>query len=134
MLAQFGFFFGGARGDNRSGAGPIVMIAAMILGPIAAMLVQMAVSRSREYEADRGGAEICGQPLWLASALEKLGRLTKRIDNKQAEAAPATAHLFIVNPLHLKGLGGLFATHPSLEKRIERLRQMAAAQGQYARA
>jgi len=133
MLAQFAFFFGGARGDNRSNVGPIVMIGAMILGPIAAMLVQMAVSRSREYEADRGGAEICGQPLWLAAALEKLGRLSKRIDNKQAEAAPATAHLFIVNPLHLKGLGGLFTTHPSLEKRIERLRQMAA-QGQFARA
>jgi heat shock protein HtpX len=134
MLAQLAFFFGGMRDDNRSGAGPIVMIAAMILGPIAAMLVQMAVSRSREFEADRGGAEICGQPLWLASALEKLGKLSKRIDNVQAEKAPATAHLFIVNPLHLKGLGGLFATHPSLEKRIERLRAMAASEGQPARA
>ncbi len=126
MLANFAFMFGGARGsDNRSGVGPIAMIAAMILGPIAAMLVQMAVSRSREYEADKGGAEISGQPLWLASALEKLGRLTKRIDNPQAENAPATAHLFIVNPLHVRGLGGLFATHPSLERRIARLREMA---------
>lgn len=128
MLANFAFFFGGARGsDNRSAVGPIAMIAAMILGPIAAMLVQMAVSRSREYEADRGGAEISGQPLWLASALEKLGQLTKRIDNPQAENAPATAHLFIVNPLHVRRLGGLFATHPSLERRIARLRAMAGA-------
>ncbi len=126
MLANFAVMFGGARGsDNRSSLGPIVMIAAMVLAPIAAMLVQMAVSRSREYEADRGGAEISGQPLWLASALEKLGRLTKRIDNPQAENAPATAHLFIVNPLHVRGLGGLFATHPNLERRIARLRAMA---------
>lgn len=131
MLANFAFMFGGARGsDNRSAVGPIAMIAAMILGPIAAMLVQMAVSRSREYEADRGGAEICGQPLWLAAALEKLGRLTKRIDNPQAEHAPATAHLFIVNPLHVRGLGGLFSTHPSLERRIVRLREMAGVAGQ----
>jgi heat shock protein HtpX len=135
MLANFAFLFGGARGnDNRSGVGPIAMIAAMILGPIAAMLVQMAVSRSREYEADRGGAEISGQPLWLASALEKLGHLTKRIDNPQAENAPATAHLFIVNPLHVRGLGGLFATHPSLERRIAKLREIAGASGQRAAA
>ena len=133
MLANFAFMFGGGRGnDNRSAIGPIATIAAMILGPIAAMLVQMAVSRSREYEADKGGAEISGQPLWLASALEKLGRLTKRIDNPQAENAPATAHLFIVNPLHVRGLGGLFATHPSLERRIARLREMAAVSGQRA--
>lgn len=131
MLANMAFMFGGNRGgDNRSPVGPALAIAAMVIGPIAAMLVQMAVSRSREYEADRGGAEISGQPLWLAAALHKLGRLSGRIDNPQAEAAPATAHLFIVNPLHLGGLRGLFTTHPSLEKRIERLHAIAASMGQ----
>jgi heat shock protein HtpX len=130
MLANFGFFFGGSR-DDRSPLGPVLAIGAMILGPLAAMLVQMAVSRSREYEADRGGAEISGQPLWLASALGKLGRLSGRIANPQAEAAPATAHLFIVNPLHVRGLGGLFATHPSLEQRIARLEEIARGMGQH---
>ncbi|MBM3484511.1 MAG: zinc metalloprotease HtpX [Alphaproteobacteria bacterium] len=128
MLANFAFMFRG--NDNRSPVGPILGIAAMVIGPIAAMLVQMAVSRSREYEADKVGAEISGQPLWLASALHKLGRLSGRIDNPQAEAAPATAHLFIVNPLHRGALGGLFSTHPSLEKRIERLHALAATMGQ----
>jgi heat shock protein HtpX len=131
MLANFAFLFGGARGDSRSNPiGPIAALAAMILGPLAAMLVQMAVSRSREYEADRVGAELSGQPLWLASALGKLGQLTRRIDNPEAEAAPATAHLFIVNPLHAHAVDSLFSTHPSLVKRIERLRAMAAAMGQ----
>ena len=131
MLANFAFMFGGARGDSRNNPiGPLAALAAMILGPLAAMLVQMAVSRSREYEADRVGAELSGQPLWLASALGKLGHLTRRIDNPEAEAAPATAHLFIVNPLHAHAVDGLFSTHPSVAKRIERLRAIAAAMGQ----
>jgi heat shock protein HtpX len=102
----------------------------MILAPIAAMIVQLAISRSREYEADRIGAGICGQPLWLASALGKLGRASRRIGNMTAERNPATAHLFIVNPLHEHKVDSLFATHPSLENRIARLQAMAAELGQ----
>jgi heat shock protein HtpX len=102
----------------------------MILAPLAAGLVQMAISRTREFEADRVGAEICGQPLWLARALEKIAVLSGRIDNPLAERNPATAHLFIVNPLHAHAVDGLFSTHPSVAKRIERLRAMAAAIGQ----
>src|SRR5690606_8773060 len=97
MLANFAFFFGGNR-DNPLGA--VGVLLAAIVAPIAAMLVQMGISRTREYEADRGGAEISGQPLWLASALEKIDRSARVIDNHRAEANPATAHLFIINPLH----------------------------------
>lgn len=129
MLANFAIFFGGSR-NNPLGIVGVLLI--MILSPLAAMLVQMAISRNREYEADRMGAEICGHPLWLASALEKLGSLTRRIGNRAAEANPATAHLFIVNPLHGQKMDNLFSTHPRLEKRIERLREMAARSGQLA--
>lgn len=124
MLATFALFFGG-RGRN-SPLGPIGVLAVALLAPLAAMLVQMAISRSREYVADREGAAICGRPLWLADALEKLGALSGRIDNPSAEANPATAHLFIVNPLHAHKADSLFATHPSLENRIARLREIAA--------
>ncbi len=121
MLASFGGLMGG-RGENRN---PIVAIAAMILAPLAAMLVQMAISRGREYEADRSGAEISGQPLWLASALAKLQAGAQQIPNRAAEAHPTTAHLYIANPLSAGGLRGLFSTHPPMEERIARLEAMA---------
>ena len=122
MLANFGLFFGNSR-DNP--LGPIGILLVSILAPIAAMLVQMGISRSREYEADRGGAEISGAPLSLASALAKIDRRSQQTRNFAAEANPATAHLFIVNPLH-GGMAGLFATHPSTAERIRRLQAMAA--------
>ncbi len=122
MLANFGLFFGNSR-DNP--LGPIGILLVSILAPIAAMLVQMGISRSREYEADRGGAEISGAPLSLASALAKIDRRAQQTRNFAAEANPATAHLFIVNPLH-GGMAGLFATHPSTAERIRRLQAMAA--------
>jgi len=133
MLANFGMFFGGGQRDengNSTGGGMISGLLLAILAPMGAMLVQMAISRSREYEADKGGAEISGQPLWLASALNRLEQGADAIPNPEAERNPATAHLFIVNPLHGGGMRSLFSTHPSMEDRIARLRQMAAARGQ----
>ena len=127
MLANFGLFFGGNR-DNQGGM--ITNILAMILAPLAAMIVQFAISRTREYAADRTGAEICGHPLWLASALQKLEAGAQRIDNDTAEANPATAHLFIVNPLHGRSMDNLFSTHPSTENRVRSLRELAARTGQ----
>jgi heat shock protein HtpX len=127
MLANFAMFFGGSR-DSNGNSNPLGLIgglAVMILAPIGAMLVQMAISRSREYEADREGAEISGKPLWLASALGNLHNQAQVIPNHDAERNPATAHLFIVNPLHGKGADSLFSTHPSMENRIARLRAMA---------
>jgi heat shock protein HtpX len=121
MLANFAMFFRG--GDNR-GPGLIGSIAIMILAPLTATMVQMAISRSREYEADKLGAEIAGRPLWLASALQKLERGAE-IPNPQAESNPATAHLFIVNPLSGAGADNLFSTHPSIANRVARLRAMA---------
>lgn len=132
MLAQFAFFFGGARGDTREGGSPlgaVGAILAMIVAPIAAMLVQMAISRGREYEADRAGAEICGRPLWLASALGKLDATAQAIENPTAERNPAIAHLYIVNPLSGAGMDSLFSTHPAMDNRIRRLRAMADALG-----
>ena len=99
----------------------------MILAPLAASLVQMAISRSREFEADRMGAEISGHPLWLASALQQLHAGTQAIPNPTAEANPATAHLYIDNPLSGGGMRGLFSTHPPMEERIARLQAMAGA-------
>lgn len=123
MLANFAFFFGG--GDRRNNPlGPIGAILVMLLAPLAAMLVQMAISRSREFDADRAGAEISGRPLWLASALQRIDSAAQVIDNPAADANPATAHMFIVNPLH-GGLSGLFASHPSTAERIARLKAMA---------
>jgi heat shock protein HtpX len=128
MLANFAFFFGGNRDNNALGMVGTILV--MILAPIAAMLVQMAISRTREYSADREGAEICGQPLWLASALQKLEAGASRIDNPAAERNPAAAHLFIVNPLHGRSMDSLFSTHPSMENRILKLREMAGGSRQ----
>jgi len=126
MLASFGGLMGGGRdSDGRPLVNPIVAIAAMILAPLAAALVQMAISRGREYEADRMGAEISGQPLWLASALAKLHAGTHQIPNRAAEANPATAHMYIANPLSAGGMANLFSTHPPMEERIARLEAMA---------
>ncbi len=115
MLAQylqFGALFGGNR-ENSSGIGWIGALVAMIVAPMAAMMVQMAVSRSREYQADRLGGMICGNPMWLASALRKIEHYARGIRNEPAEAAPATAHLFIINPLTGEGMDNLFSTHPN---------------------
>jgi heat shock protein HtpX len=126
MLANFAMFFGGSRDrENGGGVGIVGTIVLMIVAPMAAMLVQMAISRAREYEADREGAAIAGQPLWLASALGKLEQLAHQIRNPVAEVNPATAHLFIVNPLAGGGMDNLFSTHPSMENRIARLYAMA---------
>ena len=122
MLANFALFFGGSRNNPL---GLIGTLALMILAPLGAALVQMAISRGREYEADRAGAEICGNPLWLASALGKISGLAARIDNDSAERNPATAHMFIVNPLHAHARDRLFSTHPAPENRIAALREMA---------
>ena len=127
MLANFGLFFGGNRNNPLGIVGAILI---MILAPLAAALVQMAISRTREYAADRAGAEICGQPLWLASALEKIDRAARGIDNRTAEDNPATAHMFIINPLHAHKVDGLFTTHPRTANRIERLHALAAEMGQ----
>ncbi len=126
MLANFAMFFGGSR-DNRSGLGVIGSIAVMILAPVAAMLVQMAISRSREYEADKAGAEISGNPQALASALQRISGTVARVPNQQAEGNPATAHMFIINPLTGGGVDNLFSTHPSTENRVAALMQMAGS-------
>ncbi|EDQ06827.1 Protease HtpX [Sulfitobacter indolifex] len=120
MLANFALFFGGAR-ERMGMIGTLMM---MFLAPMAAALVQMAISRTREYAADKAGAEICGNPLWLASALEKIAMGAARIDNHAAERNPATAHMFIINPLHAHKHDRLFATHPATENRIAALRAM----------
>ncbi|MEX2453082.1 MAG: zinc metalloprotease HtpX [Rhodospirillaceae bacterium] len=122
MLANFALFFGNNRNNPLGLVGTILI---MILAPFAAMLVQMAISRTREYSADRGGAEICGHPMWLASALAKLEKGAQRIDNPAAENNPATAHMFIVNPLHAHSVDSLFSTHPRTQNRIARLRELA---------
>ena len=129
MLANFAFFFGGGN-DRRNPLGPLGAILIMIVAPLAAMLVQMAISRTREFEADREGAMISGRPHWLASALQRISSGVQRIDNTDAERNPATAHLFIINPLHGGSFSTLFATHPSVEQRVTRLRQMANEMGQ----
>ncbi len=123
MLANFALFFGHNR-NNPLGIVGVILI--MILAPLAAMLVQLAISRGREYEADRGGAEISGNPLWLAGALQKLEAARHQIGNEEAERNPATAHLFIVNPLGQHSVDSLFSTHPSTANRVARLRAMAA--------
>jgi len=129
MLANFAFFFGGGN-DRRNPLGPLGAILIMVMAPLAAMLVQMAISRTREYEADREGAMISGRPLWLASALQRISSNVQRIDNVDAERNPATAHMFIINPLHGGNFGSLFTTHPSTEQRVARLRAMANEMGQ----
>lgn len=124
MLGNFAFFFGGNR-DNNNPFGFVGVLVAMIVAPFAAMIVQMAVSRTREYEADRRGAEIVGNPLWLASALDKIARGAERIRNPDAERNPATAHLFIINPLSGERMDSLFSTHPNTDNRIAALQAMA---------
>jgi heat shock protein HtpX len=123
MLAQFGLFFGGGR--DRGPLGLIGVLVAALAAPFAAMLIQMLISRTREYAADRAGAQICGQPLWLASALEKIAGGARRAELETAEADPATAHMFIVNPLAGRRMDGLFSTHPDPANRIAALREMA---------
>ncbi|MCJ8509860.1 zinc metalloprotease HtpX [Rhizobium lemnae] len=125
MLGNFAFFLGGNR-ENNNPLGFIGVLVAMIVAPFAAMLVQMAISRTREYSADRRGAEICGNPLWLASALAKIAGATQVIHNADAERNPATAHMFIINPLSGERMDNLFSTHPNTENRIAALQSMAA--------
>jgi heat shock protein HtpX len=124
MLANFAMFFGGRNSEGRS-TNPIVGILVMLLAPIAASLIQMAISRAREFEADRGGAELSGEPQALASALQKIQRYAQGITMEPAERHPETAQMMIVNPLSAGGLRGLFSTHPSTEERVERLLAMA---------
>jgi len=120
MLARMAFFFGGSRDDDRRGS-PIAALAMMILAPIAALLIQMAISRSREYGADETGAHLTGNPYALASALQKLEQWSQRVP---MQAAPSTAHLYIVKPLLGMDFGSLFSTHPSTADRIARLESM----------
>lgn len=127
MLANFGMIFGSVNRDrNQSPFGPIALILMMVLAPIAAAIVQMAISRSREYEADRIGAEICGDPLALAGALQRLEHHARAIQNDAAEANPATAHMFIVNPLSGARMDNLFSTHPRTQNRVAALHALAA--------
>jgi len=120
FLSMFAMFFGGSSRNGNQ----IIAILVAILAPIAAGLVQMAISRTREYEADRIGAEICGNPEWLASALERLDVMSGRVVNHDAERNPGTAHLFIANPLKSNGVDNLFSTHPNMANRVARLRSM----------
>lgn len=128
MLANFAMVFGGRDGEGRP-ANPLVGLLVAILAPIAAGLIQMAISRAREFEADREGAEIAGDPQSLASALQKIQRYAQGIPLETAERHPETAQMMIMNPLSAGGLRGLFSTHPSTEERVERLLQMAVARG-----
>lgn len=123
MIANFSMFFGNRRDGNSLGL--IGTIALMILAPLAASVVQMTISRTREYAADRLGAELCNQPLWLASALAKISDAAHHIENIPAENNPATAHMFIINPLSGKNMDNLFSTHPSTENRIAALEELA---------
>jgi heat shock protein HtpX len=124
MLAQFGMFFRG--GHRNSGVGVVGMLLMVVLAPLGAMLVQMAISRTREYAADRTSAQISGDPLGLASALRKIDAAAHQIENAPAEQNPATAHLFIVNPLSGARMDNLFSTHPATENRIVALEAIAA--------
>jgi len=126
MLANFAMFFGGRDSEGRS-TNPIVGLLVMLLAPLAASLIQMAISRAREFEADRAGAEISGDPRALASALQKIHRIAQGIPLEATERHPETAQMMIMNPLSGGGLRGLFSTHPSTEERVERLLQMASA-------
>jgi heat shock protein HtpX len=131
MLAQFGLFFGGGARDNN-GTGVIGTLLMVILAPLAAMIVQMAISRTREYAADSLGGRISGRPDALASALAKISSAAHSIENETAERAPATAHLFIVNPLSGQRMDNLFSTHPSTQNRIAALQRLAQEMGQAA--
>ncbi|HEX2542182.1 MAG TPA: zinc metalloprotease HtpX [Caldimonas sp.] len=124
MLANFAVFFGGRDSEGRP-ANPIAGLAVAMLAPLAASLIQMAISRAREFEADRGGAELCGDPRALASALQKIHAYARGTPMEAAERNPATAQMMIVNPLSGGGLSGLFSTHPTTEERVARLLAMA---------
>jgi heat shock protein HtpX len=121
MVSRFAMFFGGGRSDEREGANPIALIATIILAPIAAMLIQAAISRSREFDADAGGAAIAGHPHGLVSALKKIEVASHSVP---LDANPATAHMFIVKPFSASGLLGLFSTHPPTEDRVRALLQL----------
>src|SRR5690606_33503726 len=125
MLAQFGFLFGG-RDDRNNPLGVIGVLLAVLVAPLAAAMIQMLISRTREYSADRMGAQIAGDPLGLASALRKISGVARRIEMPSAERNPASAHLFIVNPLSGARMDNLFSTHPNPENRIRALEAMAA--------
>ena len=127
VRAQFGMFFGGSRSDEREGMHPAVALLVMIVAPIAAMLIQMAISRSREFEADRGGAEISGDPQALAMALEKIHNYAHQVPMEAAEQHPETAQMMIINPLSGAGVTNPFSPHPSTEERVARL--MALVRG-----
>lgn len=126
-MANFGRMFGGGRGrsaDQRGAGGALGGMLIMFLAPFAAMIVQMTISRTREYAADKRGAEICGDPVALADALRKISGIATRVRNREAEHHPASAHLFIFNPLKAAGLKNLFSTHPDVNERIRRLEAM----------
>jgi heat shock protein HtpX len=130
MIGNFAMFSGlSGNRDNNNGLGLIGTMAMVILAPLAAMLVQMAISRTREYAADNLGAQIAGDPLSLASALGKIADIAHMVPNEQAERSPATAHMFIINPLSGQRMDNLFSTHPATENRIAALHQLAAAMG-----
>jgi heat shock protein HtpX len=122
MMSRFAMFFGGGQNEDRRDANPIALLATMILAPIAAMLIQAAISRSREYDADAGGAAIAGSPLGLVSALRKIEAGSQAVP---LDASPATAHMFIIKPRGISGLLGLFSTHPPTEQRIQALMQLS---------
>jgi len=121
MIARFALFFGGGR-DDREGQNPVALLATIILAPIAAMLIQAAISRSREYDADAGGALLAGSPLGLVSALKKIEAASQVVP---LNADPATAHMFIIKPLSISGMFSLFSTHPPTDQRIQALLQLA---------
>ena len=129
MLANFGLFFGGFGGNRNNPLGFVGVLVAALVAPFAAMIVQMAISRTREYSADRAGAEISGRPQALASALAKISHAAERIPNPAAARNPAAAHLFIVNPLSGTRMDNLFSTHPATENRIAALMEMARESG-----
>jgi heat shock protein HtpX len=122
QMAQWAMIFGGSRGDDDEGGSPVAALVMMIVGPIAALIVQMAISRSREYAADEGGAKLAGNPRYLSGALRKLHQASQKIP---MNANPATSHMFIVNPLSGGGILKLFSTHPPIEERIARLESMS---------
>jgi heat shock protein HtpX len=129
MVAQFGMFFRGGNRDSNNGLGIVGSVLMLILAPLAAMIVQMAISRTREYAADNLGARISGRPDALASALVKISRIAEEVPNDTAETHPATAPLFIVNPLSGRGMDNLFSTHPSTENRIAALEELSREMG-----
>ena len=129
MLGNMAMFMGGGRDENGQMRNPLIGLVVMIAAPIVASIVQMAISRTREYSADRDGAEICGNPAALASALAKLEHGASRIGNETAENNPATAHMFIINPLSGRGMDNLFSTHPNTANRIAALEELAVRGG-----